>query len=120
MYRKNVRKIQNGQKLLFRIFFNNFTQKDQYKFGMAKNGCSKFFLTIFPQKTGINLEWPKMAVPIFSKKFSPKDWYKFRMATNSHSKLFSTIFPKKTSINSEWPKMAILNFCQKFFPKRLV
>ena len=24
-------------------FSNNFSQKDCYKFGMAKNGCSKFF-----------------------------------------------------------------------------
>ena len=29
---------------------------------MAKNGCSEFFLTIFPKKTGINSEWPKMCI----------------------------------------------------------
>ena len=62
---------------------------------MAKNGCSKFFLTIFPIKTGINLEWPKITIPNF----------------------FPTIFPKKTGTNSEWPKMAILNFFQQFFPE---
>ena len=42
------------------------------------------FLTIFPRKTGINLEWPKMAIP----NFSQKDWYKFRMAKNGYSKFF--------------------------------
>ena len=53
---------------------------------MAKNGRFEFFLTIFPKKTGINLEWPKMAVPIF---------------------------PKRTGINSKWPKMAVPNFFQQ-------
>ena len=46
----------------FLIFSDNFSQKDWYKFGMAKNGHSEFFLTIFPKKTGINFEWPKMAI----------------------------------------------------------
>ena len=73
-------KIQNGQKWAFQIYSDNFPQKDWYKFGMAKiffwqfsqkdwykfgmvkNGHSKFFLTIFPKKTGIKSEWPKMAV----------------------------------------------------------
>ena len=55
---------------------------------MAKNGHSEFFPTVFPKKTGINLEWPKIAVPNF----------------------FPTIFPKKTGMNLEWPKMAIWNF----------
>ena len=49
-------KIQNGQKWLFQFFFDNLPQKDWYKFGMAKNGHSKFFLKIFPKKTGIKLE----------------------------------------------------------------
>ena len=62
------------------IFSNNFPQKDWYKFGMAKNGCSKFFPTIFPKKTGIDSEWPKMAIPIFFQQFFPKNWYKFGMA----------------------------------------
>ena len=117
-----------GQKWAFQIYSDNFPQKDWYKFGMAKiffwqfsqkdwykirmakNGCSEFFLTIFPKRTGINLEWPKMAIPNYSNNFSQKDWYKFRMAKNGHSEFFPTIFPKKTGINSEWPKMAILNF----------
>ena len=55
-------KIQDGQKWSFQIFTDNFPQKYWYKFGIAKNGHSEFFLTIFPKKTGINLEWPKMAV----------------------------------------------------------
>ena len=42
----------------FKFFSNNFSQEDWYKFGMAKNGHSEFFPTIFPKKTGINLEWP--------------------------------------------------------------
>ena len=87
---------------------------------MAKNGHSKFFRTIFSKKTGINLEWPKMAAPNFFLQFFQKDWYKFRMVKNDHSEFFPTIFPKKPGINSEWPKMAIPNFFQQFFQKRLV
>ena len=42
----------------------------QKKIRMAKNSHSifvhsEFFLTIIPKKTGINLEWPKMAIPYF-------------------------------------------------------
>ena len=110
---------------------------------MAKNGHFEFFATIYPKKTGLNSEWPKMAIPnffqqfspkrlvqiwngqkwlfgIFSDNFSQKDWYKFKMAKNGHFKVFPTIFPKKTGINLGWPKMAILNFFQQFIPKRLV
>ena len=43
-------------------FFDNFPQKDWYKFKMAKISHSEFFLTIFSKKTGINLKWAKMAV----------------------------------------------------------
>ena len=77
---------------------------------MAKIGCSEFFLTIFPKKTGINSEWPKMAVLNFSDNLSQKDWYsksistflvqkdwkncqqKFGMAIFGHSKFFLAIF----------------------------
>ena len=38
-----------------------FFKKDWYKFRIAKTGHSEFFPTIFPKKTGINSEWPKMA-----------------------------------------------------------
>ena len=113
-------KNQNGQKWPFQIFSDNFPQKDWYKFGMAKNGHFEFFLTIFPKKTGISLEWPKMAISIFSDNFPQKDWYKFGMDKNGHSKFFLAIFPKKTGTNLEWPKMAILNFFWQFFPKTLV
>ena len=41
-----------------------------------------FFPTIFPKKTGTNLEWPKMAIPNFFGNFPQKDWYKFGMAKN--------------------------------------
>ena len=54
------------------FFSANFSQKDWYKFGMAKNGHSEFFLPIFPKKTGINLEQPKMVVPNFFWQFFPK------------------------------------------------
>ena len=77
---------------------------------MAKNGHSKFSLTIFPKKIGTNSEWPKMAILIFSDNFSQKDWYKFGMAKNGHSEFFPIIFPKKIAINLEWPKMVIPNF----------
>ena len=75
-------------------FFQQFSQKDWYKFGMAKNGCSKFFPTIFPKKTGTNLEWPKMAVLNFFQQFF------------------------LTGINLEWPKIS--QFFPTIFPKRLV
>ena len=39
---------------------------------MAKNGHSKFFRAIFPKKTGINSEWPKMAFQIYLNLFSAK------------------------------------------------
>ena len=74
---------------------------------MAKYGHSNFFLTIFPKKTGINLEWPKIAVQNFFWQFFPKrmvlikakdeyskfiqtflvqkDWKKFGMVKNGHS-----------------------------------
>ena len=84
---------------------------------MAKNGHSNFFPTIFPKKTGTNLEWMKWPFQIFSDKFSQKDWYKFRMAKNGHSKFFLTIFCKKTGINLEWPKMAIPNLLKPFWYK---
>ena len=54
---------------------------------MAKNGHSEFFfLTIFPKKTGINSEWPKMGHSKFIQTFLvQKDWKKFGMAKNGHS-----------------------------------
>ena len=58
---------------------------------MAKNCHSEFFPTIFPKKTDINSEWPKIAILNFFDNFS-----------------------KKTGMNSEGPKMAILNFSDNF------
>ena len=72
-------------------FSDNYSQKDWYKFGTDKNGCSKFFLTIFPKKTGINSEWPKMRIPNFFQQFFPK-----------------------TGINLEWPKVGIPNLFKPF------
>ena len=48
------------------------TEKLSEKFRMTKNGRSKLFLTIFPKKTGINLEWPKIAILNFFGQFFPK------------------------------------------------
>ena len=49
---KRLVQIQNGPKWPFQIFSNNFSQKDWYKFGMAKNGCSEsgilFLLFSYP------------------------------------------------------------------------
>ena len=107
---KRLEKIQNGQKWPFQIFSNNFSHKDWYKFGIEKNGHSKFFVTIFPK------DWYKFRMAkngcskFFPTIFAQKDWYKFRMAKNGHSKFFPTIFPTKTGINLEWKKMAIPNF----------
>ena len=111
-----------GQKCLFQSFSDNVSQKDWYKFGMAKNGCFNFFLTIFPKRTGINLEWKKWPFHIifqqcfsrrlvqiwngqkwpfwiFSNNFSLIDWHKLGMAKNGCSNFFLTIFLKKTGIN---------------------
>ena len=85
-------KIQNGPKWPFQMISDNFSQKDWYKFGMAKNGCSEFFLTIFPKKTGINSEWPKMCIPNLLKPF----WC------------------KKNGRNLEKPIMGILNLFKPF------
>ena len=49
--------------MAFQIFSNNFSQKDWYKFRMAKNVHSKFIETFLVQK----------------------DWKKFGMAKNGHS-----------------------------------
>ena len=46
----------------FQDHYTLFKWNCQIKFRMAKNGCSKFFPTIFPKMTGINSEWPKMAI----------------------------------------------------------
>ena len=46
-----------------------------------------FFPTIFPKKTGTNLEWPKMHILNLFKPF----WY------------------KKTGRNLEWPRLGIPN-----------
>ena len=46
------------------MFPDTFSQKDWYKFRMAKNDCSKFIQTFLVQK----------------------DWKKFGMAKNGHSR----------------------------------
>ena len=66
---KDWYKFSNGQKWLFQFFSNNFSQKNWYKFGMAKNACSNLFLTIFPKRTGINLEWKKWPFHIIFQQF---------------------------------------------------
>ena len=81
---------------------------------MAKNDHSEFFLTIFPQKIGINSEWPKWLFQIFSDNFPQKDWYKLRMDKNGCSEYFQTIFSEKTGINSEWSKKCTLNLLKPF------
>ena len=87
MYRKIARKTLEWPKMAIPNFSDNFFQRDWYKFGMAKNGCSKFF----------------------SNNFFQKDWYKFGTTKNGCSKFFPTVFPKKTGINLEQPKIS--NFC---------
>ena len=47
----------------FQSLENDFSQKDWYKFGMAKNGCSEFIQTVLVQK----------------------DWKKIGMVKNGHS-----------------------------------
>ena len=48
---------------------------------MAKNGCSKFFPTIFPKKMGRNSDCPKLGIPKFIQTFLVfKEWKKFGMA----------------------------------------
>ena len=66
-------------------FSDNFSQKDWYKFRMAKSGCSEFFPTIFPKKTGIIQNCQKYAFIAFIEAFLvQKDWKKFGMAKNGH------------------------------------
>ena len=96
-------------------FSNNFSQKDCYKFEMAKNGCSDFFPTIFPNETGINLKWPKMALPNFFQQFFPERQLQIWNGQKwLFSNFFPTIFPNETGINLKWPKMAIPNFSNNF------
>ena len=64
---------------------------------MGKNGHSKFFPTIFPNKTGINSEWPKIHIP----------------------NLFKPFWHKKTGRNLEWPKWALLIYLNLSSAKRL-
>ena len=83
---------------------------------MAKNGCSEFFLTIFPKKTGIiQKKWLFQIFPtIFPKKTG--------IIQNGQKWLFQffpTIFPKKTSINLKWPKIESNESNEKFFEKKL-
>ena len=65
-------KMQNGYFWPFQIYTKLFEKNCSKKFVTVKNGCFKFFLTIFPKKTGTNLEWPKMAILNFSWQFFPK------------------------------------------------
>ena len=44
---------------------------------MANNGCSEFFPTIIPKKTGLNLEWPKNGQDW-------KNWEKLSKIQNGH------------------------------------
>ena len=46
---------------------NDFSQNGRKKFGMAKNGCSKCFLTIFPKKL---MSWPENQGILFFLYFS--------------------------------------------------
>ena len=50
---------------------------------------------MFPRKTGINLEWPKMAVSIFFDNFSQKDWYKFGMEKMAIPIIFKQCFSRR-------------------------
>ena len=58
----------------------------------------QIFLTIFSKKTGINLEWPKMAIPNFFWQFFP-------------------IYTSLVGKNSEEPFLAIPNLYQSFWEK---
>ena len=78
------------------IFLDNVSQKDWYKLGMAKYGCSNLFLTIFPKRTGIKFGMAKNGHSILiSNNFSQEDWYKFGMAKNGCSKFFPKFFPER-------------------------
>ena len=67
MYRKIVRKNLKQPNWPFQMFSDNLSQKDWYKFGMAKNGDSKLIKTFLVQKhwkkiVGKNLECPFLAI----------------------------------------------------------
>ena len=73
---------------------------------MAKYSCSKFFLTTFPRKTGINLEWPKMGTPNLFKPFWPVQ-------------LIPDFLGRVVSKKLEWPLLAIRNLYLSFWVKLL-
>ena len=88
------------------FFSDNFSQKDWYKFGLVRNGCSEFFLTIFPKETGTNLEQPKIVIPnlpVFLGKIVGK---KFGMAILVVSNLYQSFWeklPEKIWNGHFWP-----------------
>ena len=79
---------------------------------MAKNGYSKFFLTIFPKKTGRNLEQPKNKI-ICTEKLSEKIWN----SHFGHSEFIPVFLGKIVRKNLEWPFLAIPNLHQSFWEK---
>ena len=81
------------------IFSDNFSQDDWYKLGMAKNGHSNYFLTIFPKRNGINLEWPKMAILNFFQQVFPERLVYIRNGQKWFFQFFSDNFSQKTGIN---------------------
>ena len=56
-FSKRWEEIQNGQKWLFQIFSNNFSQKDGKKLGMVKIRYSEFIQTFLVLK-----EWKKFGM----------------------------------------------------------
>ena len=75
------------------------------------NGYSKFFLTIFPKNTGINLEWLKMGILNLFKPFLvQKDWKKFRIARNGYSKFIQTFLVQK-----DWKKFGMAKIRHSIF-----
>ena len=120
IFPKRWEEIWNGQKWPFQISCDNF-----------------------PKKTGINLEWPEMAVSNFSQKdkeigmliehykWLEEIWNSQNWAFQIYSNLFGAKSWKKFGIakighskfiqtfwqgrNSEWPKLGILNLFKPFW-----
>ena len=78
-------------KWLFQIFPDNFSQKDWYKFRMAKNAYSEFIQTFLVQKDLKKFGMAKNGHFEFIWTFLvQKDWKKFGITKIRHSKFIQT------------------------------
>ena len=113
--RKKFETAKNG---LSQFFSDNFSQKDCYKFGMAKNGHSKFIQTFLVQKHWKNCQNGQFWLfQIYANLFGENCWKKFRMPIFGHPKFIPVFLGKNVRKNMEHPFLAIPNLYQSFWEK---